>query len=40
LQSTKKLAAKKQREKHILTNKVKKQWIEDYIERETAGGRK
>jgi hypothetical protein len=40
LRSKKKLAAEKQRETHILSNGEKEKWIEDYVERETAGARK
>ena len=40
LRSKKKLAAKKRREMHFLSNEEKKKWIEDYVERETAGARK
>jgi len=39
LRSNKKLAAKKWRETHFLSNKEKEQWIEDYVERETSGAR-
>jgi len=40
LRSKKKLAAEKQRETHFLSNEEKEKWIEDYVERETAGARK
>jgi len=40
LRSTKKLAAEKRRETHVLSNEQKEKWIEDYIERETAVARK
>jgi len=40
LRSKKKLAAEKQRETHFLRNEEKEKWIEDYVERETAGARK
>ena len=40
LRSKKKLAAEKGREMHFLSNEVKEKWIEDYVERETAGARK
>jgi len=40
LRSKKKLAAEKRRETHFLSNKEKEKWIEDYVERETAGARK
>jgi len=35
LRSKMKLAAKKQRETHFLSNKDNEKWIEDYVERET-----
>jgi len=38
--SKKKLAAEKRREMHFLSNEEKEKWIEDYVERETAGARK
>jgi len=38
--SKRKLAAEKQRETHFLSNEEKERWIEDYVERETAGARK
>jgi hypothetical protein len=38
--SKKKLAAEKRRETHFLSNEEKEKWIEDYVERETAGARK
>jgi len=38
--STKKLAAEKRQETHILSNEEKEKWIEDHVERETAGARK
>jgi len=34
------LAAEKQRETHFLSNEENEKWIEDYVERETAGTRK
>jgi len=34
------LAVEKQRETHFLSNEEKEKWIEDYVERETAGARK
>ena len=40
LRSKKKLAAEKQRETHFLSNEEKEKWIEDFVERETAGARK
>jgi len=40
LRSKKKLAAEKPRETHFLSNEEKDTWIEDYVERETAGARK
>jgi len=40
LRSKKKLAAEKRRETHFLSNQEKEKWIEDYVERETAGARK
>jgi len=40
LGSKKKLAAEKRRETHFLSNEEKEKWIEDYVERETAGARK
>jgi hypothetical protein len=40
LRSKKKLAAKKRRETHFLSNEEKEKWNEDYVERETAGARK
>jgi hypothetical protein len=40
LESKEKLAAKKRREIHSLSNEQKEKWIEDYLERETAGARK
>jgi len=36
----KKLAAEKRRETHFLSNEEKEKWIEDYVERQTAGARK
>jgi hypothetical protein len=36
----KKLAAEKRRETHFLSNEEKGKWIEDFVERETAGARK
>jgi hypothetical protein len=40
LRSKKKLAVENQRETHFLSNEEKAKWIEDYVERETAGARK
>jgi hypothetical protein len=40
LRSKKKLAAEKRRETHFLSNDEKEKWIQDYVERETAGARK
>ena len=40
LRSKKKLAAEKRREMHFLSNEEREKWIEDYVERETAGARK
>jgi hypothetical protein len=40
LRSKKKLAAEKRREPHFLSNEEKGKWIEDYVDRETAGARK
>ena len=40
MQSQKKLTAEKKRETHFLSNKEKEQWIEDFVERETAVARK
>jgi len=40
LRSKKKLVAEKWRETHFLSNEEKQTWIEDYVERETAGARK
>jgi len=40
LRSKKKLAAEKTRETHFVSNEEKEQWIEDYVERETAVARK
>jgi len=37
LRSKKKLAAETRRETHFLSNEEKEKWIEDYVERETAG---
>jgi len=37
LRSKKKLAAEKRLETHCLSNEEKEKWIEDYVERETAG---
>jgi len=37
--SKKRLAAEKRRETHFLSNEEKEQWIEDFVERETAGAR-
>jgi len=40
LRINKKLAAEKWQETHFLRNEEKEKWIEDYVERETAGARK
>jgi len=40
LRSKKRLAAENRREMHFLSNEEKEKWIEDYVERETAGARK
>jgi hypothetical protein len=40
LRSKKKLAAEKRRETHFFSNQETEKWIEDYVERETAGARK
>ena len=40
LRSKKKLAAEKRRETHFLSNEDTEKWIEEYVERETAGARK
>jgi hypothetical protein len=40
LRSKKKLAAVTRCETHFLSNEEKEKWIEDYVERETAGARK
>ena len=40
LRSKMKLAAKKRRETDFSSNEEKEKWIEDYVERETAGARK
>jgi len=40
LRSKKKLVAEKREEMHLLSNEEKEKWIEDYVERETAGARK
>jgi len=40
LKSKKKLAAENRQETHFLSNEEKEKWIEDYVERETAGARK
>jgi hypothetical protein len=40
LTSELKLAAEKRHETHFLSNEEKETWIEDYVERETAGARK
>jgi hypothetical protein len=40
LKSTKRLAAEKRREMHLLSNEQKEKWIKDCVERETAGARK
>jgi len=38
--SRKRLAAEKRRETHFLSNEEKEKWIDDFVERETAGARK
>jgi len=40
LRSKKKLAVEEKRETHFLSNEEKEQWIEDYVEKETAVARK
>jgi hypothetical protein len=40
LRSQKNVAAKKRQETDIVRIQVKEKWIEDYVERETAGARK
>jgi len=40
LRSKKRLAAEKQRETHFLSNEQKEKWIEEFVERVTAGARK
>jgi hypothetical protein len=40
LKSKKKLAAETRRETHFLSNEENEKWIEDYVERETAGASK
>jgi hypothetical protein len=40
LRSNKKLAAEERQEMLGLRNEEKETWIEDFVERETAGGRK
>jgi hypothetical protein len=40
LRSKKKFAAEKRQETHFLSNEEKEKWIEDDVERETAGARK
>jgi hypothetical protein len=40
LRSKKKLAVEKRRETHFLSIERKEIWVEDYVERETAGARK
>jgi len=40
LRSKKKLAAEKRPEIHFLSNEEEKKWIEDYVERQTAGATK
>jgi len=40
LRSKKRLAAEKRRETHFLSNEDKEKWIQDFVERETAGDRK
>jgi len=40
LRSKKKIAAEQRRETHFLSNEEKEKWIQQYVERETAGARK
>jgi hypothetical protein len=40
LRSKKRFVAEKRRETHFLSNEEKEKWIQDYVERETAGARK
>ena len=40
MRSKKRLTPEKQRETHFLSNEAKEKWIEDFVERETAGARK
>ena len=40
LRSKKKLAVEKRQETQFLCNEEKEKWIQDYVERETAGARK
>jgi len=40
LKSKKRLVAEKRQEMHFLSNEEKEKWIENYVERETAGARK
>jgi hypothetical protein len=40
LRSKKKFVVEEQRNTHLLSNEEKEKWIEDYVERETAGARK
>jgi len=40
LRIKKKLVAEKHQETHFLSNEEKEKWVEDYVERETAGARK
>jgi len=40
LRSKKKIPAEKRQGTHFLSNEEKEKWIEDYVERETAGARK
>ena len=40
LRSKKRPAAEKRRETHFLINEEQEKWIEDFVERETAGARK
>jgi hypothetical protein len=40
LRFKKKLAAEKRQEMHFLSYEVKEKWIEDYVEKATAGARK
>jgi hypothetical protein len=40
LRSKKNLVAEKRRETHFLSNEEQEKWIEDFVERETAGAKK